>query len=79
MTFKCPECGRPMANNGQQRGLATDKPLGCFTRKVICPLGHERTTVELDAGELSELRRLAYLQRLATATHRTDSEPGVQP
>lgn len=56
-----------MANNGQQRGRVTDKALHCFTRMLICPLGHERTTVEVDAAELAELRRLAYLQRQAQA------------
>lgn len=60
--MKCPFCG-----NTEVRWLSTLKPSGSaegmneVRRKRACAYGHEWRTTEVDAAELADLRRRAYL------------------
>lgn len=67
MSLQCPECRRTLRQSPSNRGRLIDNAMGTYTRLRNCSCGFKTVTVEIQADELSELRRLAYLQRLSEA------------
>ena len=65
MTWRCPDCGRPTHCAPTHQGRPSDAAMGVYTRTLECPNGHRHITAEIAIGQLSELRRLAFLYRLS--------------
>ena len=69
--MNCPHCGKAAeierSNGSPSSRASTEQALNVYSRWRICIDGHRFKTIELDAGELSALRRKAYLHELSEA------------